>query len=183
MRNLFEYAKICMSELDAVGINYRRSQFEINYRAVKRWGQCRSNGDGTFTVQISSVLLDENNSVDGLKNTIIHELLHTCEGCMNHGKKWQELADIVNSRYGYGIKRTSSGEEKGISVNSIVENKRHYEVTCRSCGTKWIYYRDNKVTKYTSNFRCSCGGKLDSVLIEKNGDKYVTLGVWGNKNV
>lgn len=179
MHNLYKYAMECMSELGAIGIPYRTSFFEVNHRAVYRWGLCRSNGDGTFTIQISSVLLDDNNSIEGLKNTIIHELIHTCVDCMNHGKKWKEYADRVNKHYGYDIKRTSNSEEKGVSVNTIKENKRHYEVTCSSCGKKFIYYRDCKVTKNPSRFHCSCGGRLSSVLVEKDGTRYVTLSAVG----
>lgn len=179
MRNLYKYAAECMSELGAIGIPFRTSFFEVNNRAVYRWGLCRPNGDGTFTIQISSVLLEDSNSICGLKNTIIHELIHTCDGCMNHGNKWKEFADKVNKFYGYSIKRTSSPEEKGVSVDSIKENKRHYEVTCSDCGNKFIYYRDCKVTKNPSRFRCSCGGRLSSVLVEKDGTRYVTLSAVG----
>jgi hypothetical protein len=31
------------------------------------------------------------------------------------------------------------------------------------------------VTRNPSHFRCSCGGKLSSVLVEKDGTRYVTL--------
>ena len=178
MRNLYEYAQVCMVELDSIGVPYRKSTFVVNSRAVRRWGCCSSNGDGTFTIQISDVLLNEQSSVDGLKNTIIHELLHTCVGCLNHGKKWQEYADIVNNHFGYCIKRADSCSEKGVSQNMVYENKRHYEVTCNECKAKFIYYRDNKVTKNTSHFRCSCGGKLTSVLIEKDGSRFITCEIW-----
>ena len=53
--------------------------------------------------------------MNGLKNTIIHELLHTCVGCMNHKAKWKFYADKVNRAYGYDdIKRTSTADEKGV---------------------------------------------------------------------
>ena len=174
MRVLNDYAKVCMAELDAIGVPYRSSRFEVNSRAVKRWGQCRSNGDGTFTIQISSVLLEPVNSSKGLKNTIIHELLHTIVGCLNHGDEWKKWADVVNSAYGYNIKRTSSAEEKGVRVDSR-ENRRHYEVTCKECGAMWIYYRDNKITKNYKSCRCYCGGRLKSVLVDKDGNEFVTL--------
>ena len=30
------------------------------------------------------------------KTTIIHEILHSCEKCMNHGPEWKKLAELVN---------------------------------------------------------------------------------------
>jgi len=81
MRNLDEYAIQCMEELDAIGIEYGNIiEVKVNTRAKKRWGQCRA-VPGGYSINISVVLLDERNDEQGLKETIIHELLHSCKGC------------------------------------------------------------------------------------------------------
>ena len=86
MRDLTAYAIECMNELDNIGIEYGNIiEFTVNTRAKKRWGQCRA-VPGGYSINISSVLLDERNDEKGLKETIHHELLHSCKGCMNHGE-------------------------------------------------------------------------------------------------
>lgn len=43
-----------------------------------------------------------------IQMTIVHELLHTCEGCFNHGAKWKYYAEVMNNKYGYQITRIYS---------------------------------------------------------------------------
>ena len=94
MRDLMEYANFCMEMLDEINIPYCEPEsFTINTRA-RRWGQCKYiRASGKFYININITLLDERNGEDGLINTILHELLHTCPGCMNHGAEWKKWAE------------------------------------------------------------------------------------------
>lgn len=115
MRDLYKVFVDCKNKLDALDIPYGKvAEITINRRAKKRWGQCRLI-DGKYYINISEVLLREENSIRGLEETIIHELIHTCEGCMNHGPVWKAYVEIVNKAFGYNIKRTNSAYEKGIA--------------------------------------------------------------------
>lgn len=114
MRDLIDFTIQCMNELDRIGIPYGNViDVTIKTRAKKRWGQCRK-VPGGFTININVVLLDEKNDVDGLRNTIFHELLHTCPDCWNHGTQWKAYAAMIRRELGYNIQRTSSAEEKGV---------------------------------------------------------------------
>lgn len=162
MRNLNDYAKRCMRELDDIGIEYGNIiEFKVNTRAKKRWGQCKA-VHGGYSISINAVLLDDKNSEEGLKNTIIHELLHSCKGCMNHGENWKRMVQKVHQAYGYNIKRTSSVEEMGIaSVNPIIERKINHKVICLGCGCLWTRTRTSKLITNTDEYRCGkCNGKL-----------------------
>lgn len=168
MRDLQKYAKECMAELDKLNIEYGNIiRFEINTRAKKRWGQCKKTPNG-YIININVDLLDERNDVNGLKNTIIHEILHTCEGCMNHGKKWQMYASKVYKAYGYNVKRVSSSEEKGCEYRRELNKKElivkaypKYEVRCKCCGKSYFRSKRTKVIVNPENYRCGfCGGEL-----------------------
>lgn len=171
MRDLTKYAKQCMAELDNLNIQYGNIiEFNINTRALKRWGQCKAIPGG-FSININYILLDEKNDEQGLKNTIIHELLHSCKNCMNHGKEWQYLANKVNRTYGYNIKRVSSANDKGLTeesqkeqINAEIEklqNRKHYEIICQNCGYKYIRYKESKIVQHPEYYRCGvCHGKL-----------------------
>lgn len=164
MRNLNKVAKECMIELDNIGIRYGKiDRFEVNTRAKSRWGRCKKVNRG-YIIEINVDLLDERNDINGLKNTIIHELLHTCEGCMNHGKEWKRLADKVNRHYGYGVTRCSNADEKGVNYRRESVRRAQpdykYAIRCECCGH---IYRRSKLTKtiqHPENYRCKCGGKL-----------------------
>lgn len=123
MRDLIEYACKAMEMLDSIGVQYGNIiDFTVNTRAQKRWGQCRK-VPGGYTININAVLLDERNSEDGLMNTILHELAHSVDGCMNHGTNWKAVANHIHNALGYNIKRTDSAEEKrncGCHKNSYI---------------------------------------------------------------
>ena len=163
MRNLDEYAIQCMEELDAIGIEYGNIiEVKINTRAKKRWGQCRAIPGG-YSINISAILLDERNDEQGLKETIIHELLHSCKGCMNHGENWKRLAAKVNRAYGYNIKRCSSAEDKGVQEETRPVNMRtvNYIIKCNQCGHTYTRTRMSKIIQHPERYRCGCcGGNL-----------------------
>lgn len=160
MKDLKMVANECMSMLDEIGIEYGNvTSWEINTRAIKRWGQCRKR-NGNYTISIASKLLEDSVDIKALETTVLHELLHTVNGCMNHGYNWQNVANKVNSRYGYNIKRTTSNEEKGIERTPYT-----YMVKCKDCGREIGRYKMSNVIQRPQNYRCgSCGGKLERIL-------------------
>ena len=166
MRNLEEYAALCLRELDAIGIKYGNIvEFKVNTRAKKRFGQCKALLDG-FSINISAVLLDERNSEQALKETIIHEILHTCRGCMNHGESWKRLAEKVGQAYGYNIKRTSSPDDKGLHEDTrpVAVRTVKYVLRCEDCGQLYPRAKLSKIIKYPYLYRCGrCGGRLKLV--------------------
>lgn len=124
MKDLERLAARCEAELEAIGIRCGTVRsWSVNTRAKKRWGRCRQISPGVFDIDISERLLGDEVEDTAAKETIIHELLHTVEGCLGHKGKWKLLAQMVGRAYPqYHIKRTSSCEEKGISRETAVGN-------------------------------------------------------------
>ncbi len=119
MKNFEQLIKECQTDLESIGIKIGNvTKYSINTRAKKRWGQCKQIAEGVFEINISQQLLQDNITDQAAKDTILHELLHTVEGCMGHKGKWKELAAKVNKELPqYTIKRTTSSAEKGIVVS------------------------------------------------------------------
>ncbi len=179
MRDLQKTYWNCIGLLDEIGMDYGTIiSVTVNTRAKKRWGQCKgtyvgraSNGEPRyeFTINISSILLDEKiASIEGLQNTIIHEILHTCPGCQNHGPEWKRRAAIVKKKLGYDIQRCNSAEEKGIDPKiseKIYKPKiAKYEVKCKKCGFIYTRSKMSNLIKYTSHYRCGkCRGELELI--------------------
>ena len=161
MRDLNQAVSECIRELDALRVPYNKNvRFTVNTRAISRLGFCRKNGSD-YVIEIAAILLDDR--VDyklGLKNTIHHELLHTCRGCMNHTGKWAQLADRVNSAYGYRISRLSSPSE-GIIPPDLLPQPR-YILRCVSCGSQINRQKQSAAVLHPERYRCaSCGGRLE----------------------
>lgn len=163
MKDLKKLANQCMAELDAIGIQYGNViSWEVNTRAKNRWGQCRYIGGRRYSINITNRLLDDNLPDEAAKQTIIHELLHSVNGCMNHGPNWKRVADKVNRAYHYNIKRTTSYDEKGVEPPKPREPK--YIVRCPSCGYQWKHYRKCFAVENPMLCTCSkCGVKLERI--------------------
>jgi predicted SprT family Zn-dependent metalloprotease len=133
----------------------------INYRARKRLGCCKRTGTGLaprYQIEISHLC----RGLEGrqLKEIIIHELLHTCRGSMNHGIRWKENAARVKKELGYDISSTANFEKLGIS-DAVAGNFR-YSITCMNCGSVMYRLKKSKVVLHPESYRCSrCGGMLE----------------------
>lgn len=172
MKDLQKYFNECIDELDTLGINYGNiTDITVNYRAKSRWGQCRRVGN-TFKININSDLLHDDAPEKGLKETIIHEILHTCPKCMCHTGEWKRLANLVNRYYGYNVKRCDNSYDKGMDEFyknheeiAIAQRPRKmeykYEFKCTGCGQTIRRKKESKFTKYYKNYRCGiCHGEF-----------------------
>lgn len=165
MRNLYEIGRQCIENLNIIGIYPNEiSEFKINTRAKSRFGQARYNSLlDEYTIEINATLLRYDCNEKALLETMYHELLHCVDGCMNHGKKWQDLADLVNDCYCMNITRVSTLDEKyGKEYAKVVREeqaqaKKTFKCYCRDCGQvyKRIGYRAPKWYTHMDNYFCT----------------------------
>jgi len=141
----------------------------INSRPRKRYGCCRKKGR-EFSIEISEFVLGCEESK--VKQIVAHEVLHTCEGCYDHGEKWKLYADAMNKAYGYNIRRVSSLEELGLSPKEEGkgDTKVRYIIKCRKCGKEYPRQRASRVTQNIKQYRCRCGGKLQVFSAESKNN-------------
>lgn len=91
MRDLQKIYKECVQECKDAGIPIRDDKVlsisvGTEEEMINDYGLCYVNEqDLTFEMYVNSLLLDENCPIIELKNTIIHELIHTCPRC---GIQW-----------------------------------------------------------------------------------------------
>ena len=159
-----DYEKLreeCLQEVLSAGILPGNiSSWTINTRAKSRWGLCKKKGD-SYEISISdSLLSDERVSEKACKTTIIHEILHTCKDSMKHTGNWKKYAEIMNAKYGYDIKRVSSGSEKGVEDYKVKHRAVKYKYRCRRCGQIITKSRKCKFTRYYRNYGCGICGTL-----------------------
>ena len=163
MKDIKSLYEKCNKMLEDIGIHTNPIlDVQVNTRAKKRWGQCKKTPYG-FIIQISARLLQDDVSDMAAENTMLHELLHACDGCFDHGYHWKRLAEKVNNTYGYNVKRTASCEEYGVKVEREPE-RINYKFVCEGCGQVITRSRASKFTRNYSNYICGiCSGKFRRV--------------------
>ena len=161
MKDYEALQKICLREVAEAGIEPGHIEtFTVNHRAKTRWGLCRKTGKNSYSIEIAEALLsDDRISETACKETIIHEILHTCRGCMRHTGRWKEYAERMNARYGYRIKRVTTGSEKGVEDHVSRSQPVRYIYRCKRCGQLVMRKRACHFTRYYRNYSCGICGK------------------------
>lgn len=154
MKNIYAIYKKCREMLVNIDIECGKvSNLIVNSRAKNRWGICIFKKEtNSYEIQLSDRLLQDSVADDGAVNTMLHELLHTVEGCYGHGAKWRYLADRVHRNYGIVIKRTNSAQDKGVPDDNPMNAK--YVFKCNHCGKIVTRDRESKFTRLYECYRC-----------------------------
>ena len=165
MKDLNAIANACMQKLDALDIRYGNiDRFDVNTRAKKRWGQCKAKPGRMYAININHRLLQDDVPMKAVEETVLHELIHTCEGCMDHGPRWKAIVAKVNRAYGYNIKRANSADEKMINYRPD-ETDIKYAVICTRCGHVVYRNRMSNFVRHPENYRCAtCHGEFRRVI-------------------
>lgn len=129
----------------------------VNSRAVARFGCCRYEG-GRQAIEIALRIAE--GPEESCRETLAHEVLHTCWGCRDHGKRWRGYAQRMNLAYGYHIARTSTNEKMGVRE----ERSYKYLLRCENCGAELGRFRASALTREPDRYRCRCGGRLKRVM-------------------
>jgi len=129
----------------------------VNRRATGRFGCCRRVGR-TYIIEAAGRLLAAGE--EAVRETLAHEVLHTCWGCKNHGERWKSYAGRMNEAYGYHISRTGTWEAVGLSD----PKKVNYLLVCRRCGQEFRRTKASSLVRHPERYRCRCGGELERRL-------------------
>lgn len=173
LRALLEEVLSDFSKLNIPVSDHTLPDIKINTRAKSRFGSCRkvwktaSGGWASkpvspmqhpyFRIEICESVLDAGEQE--IKNILAHELLHTCPGCYNHGKRWKAYAARINNIYGYNITATTTYERMGLNRPEKKPVYR-YRIECSRCGKVFYRQKKSKVVSNIDRYRCTCGGKL-----------------------
>lgn len=155
--NDFNYLlQVVLEEAKQVGVPVSStisSHVVVNKRAKTRFGSCKKLGS-IYIIELSHLLLHA--PAFSCKQVLAHEVLHTCNGCRNHGARWRSYAYRMGNAYGYDIHRVDSHENLGIDNKP----KPKYIIVCAQCGQTFERVRASKLTEHPERYRCKCGGTL-----------------------
>lgn len=157
----------CRDELATIGITTPAVKVST-MRSTECWGECvlkankRTKEVLSAEIRLNKVLCDGKTEHEHpLKNTIIHELLHSATPFASHGRAWKELASKVNNTLAYNVTVRSNYHDYGLSIHKEVKREKLYIVRCEKCGQEVKRQRLCKTITHLNNYRCGkCGGDL-----------------------
>lgn len=131
----------------------------FNTRAKYKYGSCRLKGANHYEIELNKNFADVS-PIEEIKKTIMHELIHSIKGCMNHKEGWKRVVNKVNAKYGYDIERTKAVAEY-VSIVQSQETAPQYQILYQGCGHVFKYKRNSKnvqlIRNQTGRLKCSCG--------------------------
>ena len=170
MKDLRKLYNECVSELKHIHVDISNRIVEVksNGRLRTVLGRCNYNRiTGNYSIEINACLLTDEAETQAVKETIIHELIHTCPGCMNHGYEWKKRGEIASKLLGYNVCRLRSIDDLN---NWKVEVKREtykYALVCNECGKEYKRKRWSEALANPSRYRCGrCNGSLHTVCLD-----------------
>lgn len=126
---------------------------EINDRAVGRFGCCKYQ-KGRYYIELARRIAE--GPEESCRSVLAHEVLHTCHGCRDHGKRWREYGRKMKAAYGYDICRTSTNQDLGVGE----AGEYRYLLRCEKCGAELGRFRASPLVRFPQRYRCKCGGRL-----------------------
>ena len=140
-KTLNNMMKTCANDMVACGIPVRADRvIKVNVTNLKGTRACcffKQNADGEMSFMIcidKKVLkhLDNDAVMANVKNSMYHELLHTCEGCHNgHGAEFVKWSKVCDKNLGT---HTLRHMEEKVYYNP---NARHIVYVCPHCGNEY----------------------------------------------
>lgn len=149
LNNLFKEVKEEIKDLVPYS-NKIDNNVKISKRAFRFLGRCSKNWlKDSYFITVSQPLLNTNNT-KLIKETLIHELIHTCKNCFNHDNNFKYFMNTVNNRTDYNITIESNNKEYEKQViNFRKNNNPKYKITCAKCGMVTYRKRLQKNVTYT----------------------------------
>jgi len=181
MKDLRKLYKECVLELNRINMDISDRIVEVkpNGRLRTVLGKCKySHRTGTYSIEINTCLLADEAETQAAKETIVHELIHTCPGCMNHGYEWKRRGDRASRMLGYHVERCASVDELETQGVIVKQETYKYALVCDSCGNQYKRKRWCEVLENPSRYKCGkCNGSLHTICLD--GSKIV----WAAHNV
>lgn len=161
---MFNDSKVKLRELNVPIASDENISFNLDDK-LKTNGLCTEDEPGKYTISIRTAYVKGKNiDLPILQGLMYHELIHTCEGCFDHKKKFCDYAKKVY-------------KETGINPNKFepIDSYRHPDLPikvkceCENCGRTLICRtdRDLRTTKIEwfidARLECTYCGKKNWV--------------------
>lgn len=152
MYDLQKIAGECIAELKAIDIPIQdgkiREIIAVQLDKDGYVGHCIVTKDGGFRIEIWEEMLSDDVRLVALKSLVCHELLHTCEDCMNHRGKFRRYLRKVDKYYDYGM---MTGDDDYLNPSKPVLVK----IQCSKCKYIQLYRKEENYKNIMQLYRMS----------------------------
>lgn len=159
--NLMFYVDFVKSILLDCNVPFRNANVSIAKKSSTQWlGQCKRK-NGVFSIVLNPALFQSQADDSIVVHVLLHEFIHTVNGCFNHGSNFKYYAGIINNKYHYDIARTTNAT--AFNVVMPTQNNK-FEIVCNNCGAVWHYKRSTDFVQCVERdggqrWTCGCGAK------------------------
>lgn len=191
MRDLNELLELCKEYLDAIDIPYgnitsikRNNRLKVVFGRCRHFGAYYENGQRMYRrheIEISGTLFNDNVTEKVIISTLIHEILHSCNGCQNHGALFHKYASLVNDCYDMDIDIKASAERsEKVRQARIEANDYAWIFTCTECGKsyrynkmpQWVRYGYEPNEKICMGAHCPCSKEHNLKIVKHTKTLY-----------
>lgn len=158
LQNAIEIAKECGLKPGEI------TSVKVNGRLSRALGRCRQSRDYRgFHIEINKKVA-EKCDYRFIMQTMLHEVVHTCDGCWNHGEGFKSAARKIMAKYPeYDIQRTNNPVKENSAGDSYLRSYK-YLVRCSKCGEVVGKDRMCDFVKYPKLYRhIHCGGTFERI--------------------
>ena len=147
--DLFEEVKV---ELYNLGF---KEVFTNNYQlmfftSTHTFGKCAKIEHSRYKISLNKQYADCV-TIDQIKNTLMHELIHSLKNTKGHTGKWKQVANLVNNKYGYHITRVAKSPKEFEETIQRKISKIKYTIVCKDCGQSYKYKRITNLIRLLQN--------------------------------
>ena len=155
--------KKALSICDKENIPYGNiTGISINNRLSKALGRCMRKGNtDNYSIELRNIIADDTITPEhGALEIILHEIIHTCKGCWNHGDLFNSYGARL-AKHGYGTQgSTKNMDSLNLNMDNYIKAAK-YICKCEKCGHIEVRQRKCKFTDEPQNFiHKSCGGSF-----------------------
>ena len=79
--------------------------------------------DGSFIIHLMPALMEMDEDI--VDNTIVHEIIHTCPGCWNHGSEFHNLGRKATMQYGLKYPIDTKGDS--FQSNELAKTETYFQ--------------------------------------------------------
>ena len=120
----------CVKLLAAIGYNtaqYNDYTVVISTRRTKNLGRCTQKGSNRYEISFNDKYIKFASS-EHIHDVIMHEILHSLPGCMDHGTRWKTAAAKVMNNYTYSnISRLAHDDNYSKYIQPYKEKYKYEE--------------------------------------------------------
>lgn len=130
-------------------------------RSFGRCGRKRRFNDVFYTIKVNEMFFSPGMNTEWgmLRNTLVHEIVHTLPECFNHGPSFQAWGARLNKKFGLNIS-TREGKENSKKFESVQFGTTKNVFVCPVCGDFYLFSKTTRNVRWaaqgTKVWSCGC---------------------------